>query len=72
MRKGWWICGTVLCCLCLKLLLPELGLTIGKWLSGSETNRVNRAIVCFQAAVSGGDSVLDAVEVFRDVFAEAD
>lgn len=54
--------------LCLKLLLPGPGRTVGAWIAGCAENRVSAAIECFVASLSDGDSLHDAAEVSYEVW----
>lgn len=52
--------------LTLKFALPEIGATVGDWIAGAADNRVSEAIASFSAALSEGESLKEAVEVFYE------
>lgn len=53
----------LLLALCLKLLLPLPGHTVGGWIAGTRENRVSAAIESFAASFAAGAGLRDAVEV---------
>lgn len=64
-KKQWPLIVAVIA-LAAKLFLPNAGKRVGFWISGTPDNRVNRAMLCFCESIGGGDTLSDAVEVFRD------
>lgn len=66
-----WLLIVAAIVLAAKLFLPNAAKRVGLFISGAPDNRMNRAMLCFCESIGGGDSLSDAVEVFRDALQQA-
>ena len=55
----------------LKQVYPAIGQTLGRWISGTESNRVAQAFSSMISSLSDGEGISDSVEVFRETLQDA-
>lgn len=51
---------------------PQLGQTVGEWISGSKDTRIARAVSSMMDSLSEGEDLKTAVEVFREGWSSAE
>lgn len=70
-RRNTAICVCILAAaLLLKYKWPEAGRQVGKWVSGAESG-IAQAVSAVVDRLSSGDTLTDAVEVFREAIQDS-